>query len=114
VTLRLHAGLVDGKDVFFVRPDTSEAEVAERERNLALSAERVATANLTTPLSGRERKRERGQHDEREQRTAGTGSWSDPQGSRAAETFGQVSLESRPTAPTSVSTPLRDVVLRSV
>jgi hypothetical protein len=65
-------------------------------------------------LPRRERKRERGHHDEREQRTAGTGSWSEPQGSRAAETFGQVSLESVPDAPTSVSTPLRDVLLRSV
>jgi hypothetical protein len=31
VTLRLHAGVVDGNDVFFVRTDASDAEIAERE-----------------------------------------------------------------------------------
>ncbi|MEX2210360.1 MAG: hypothetical protein WD689_01155 [Gaiellaceae bacterium] len=31
VTLRLHAGLVDGRDIFFVRTDASDAQVARRD-----------------------------------------------------------------------------------
>lgn len=32
VTLRLHRAVVDGKDAFFIRTDTSDAEIAEREK----------------------------------------------------------------------------------